>query len=339
MERICFLLEINEQNISVRLRFLVFYLFLFFLLVSCQSNSYTRDEAVRSLKVLNSDFVNFFSKTGEMEELAALKFIWNHDALPLPFPPEKFAAEKPWKPYNYEESKGVYTWDSIQQVFVRSEKSNIVRILFSTGNLPDGEFLLTDYMDTTLSSRPDFPLKMNAVLNLKGEERINIRHSAEVADDLPLRIDTEVETTDSKLVFSLNRTRKNNDGNLRINFSLENKGHRFIDAGADALIGYSSMGYYFNDIQFKMNMFNHLIKGRILYSKIDPTAREYAESFNANTDIKIYEVPGNHLVGNLVLGKTHEGELLDYFIRFTDGSKVPVSEYLPFLDKLLNMKL
>jgi hypothetical protein len=107
----------------------------------------------------------------------------------------------------------------------------------------------------------------------------------------------------------------------------------------DALIGYSSMGYYFNDIHFTMILFNHLIKGNILYSKIDPTDRDYAESFNANTNIQIFEMPGNHLVGNLVLGKTHNGELLDYFIRFNDGSKIPVSEYLPFLDKLLNMKL
>jgi hypothetical protein len=88
-----------------------------------------------------------------------------------------------------------------------------------------------------------------------------------------------------------------------------------------------------------MNLFNHLIKGHIVYSKIDPMAREYVESFNANSDIQIFEMPGNHLVGNLILGKTHEKELLDYFIRFNDGSEVLVSEYLPFLDKLLNMKL
>jgi hypothetical protein len=288
---------------------------------------------------LNSDFVNFFEKTGEMDELAALKFIWNHDNLPLPFPTEKFSADKPWKPYDYKESKGVYSWDSVQQVFVRKEKSDVVRILFSNGKITDGEFMLTEYTDTALSSRPDFPLKLKAVLNLEGKERLNIRHSAEVTDDLPLRINTEVQNKDSKMDFTLNRTRKNNDGGLKINFSLEHKSHRFIEAGAEAWIGYSSMGYYFNDIHFTMNLFSHRVKGHILYSKIDPTAREYVESFNANTNIQIFEMPGNHLVGNLVLGKTGAGELLDYYIRFSDGSKVLVSDYLPFLDKLLNMKL
>jgi hypothetical protein len=327
------------HNIIRWLRLLAFCLFLFSLLGSCQRKSYTHDEAVRSLKVLNSDFVNFFAKTNEMEEWAALKFIWDHDDLPLPFPPEKFAAEKPWKPFNYEESKGIYTWDSIQQVFVRIEKSDNVRILFSAGKITGGEFTLTDYVGASLSSRPDFPLKLDALLNLKGEERLSIRHSAEVADDLPLRINSEVDTKNSKLAFTLNRTRKDDEGSLKINFSLENRGHRFINAGIDAEIGYSSMGYYFNNIQFKMVLFNHQIIGNIAYGKIDPTASDYAESFNANTDIEIFEIPGNRLVGNLVLDKTLEEELLDYFIRFTDGSKVPVSEYLPFLDKLLNMKL
>jgi hypothetical protein len=328
-----------SRNKSGRLQLLLSVLFLLFLLVSCHRKNYSRDEAIRSLKVLNSDFVNLFAKTNEMEEMAALKFIWDHDNMPLPFPPEKFAEDKPWNPFNYESSKGVYTWDSLRKVFSKTGKSNMVRILFSTGNLPEGEFLLTDYVDTTLSSRPDFPLKLDALLNLKGEKRLDIRHSAEVADDLPLRIKTEVETKDSKLAFTLHRTRNKDNGDLKVNFNLENRGHRFIDTGVDALIGYSSMGYYFNDIHFEMHLFNHLIKGHILYSKIDPTAGEYAESFNANSDIQIFEMPGNHLVGNLVLGKTHNGELLDYFIRFTNGSKIPVSEYLPFLDKLLNMKL
>ena len=162
---------------------------------------------------------------------------------------------------------------------------------------------------------------------------------AGIADDLPLVIDTRIETNDSKSGASLKRSRNGDSGKMDVVLFFEYEGHRFIDAETDALIGYSPMGYFFRDIHFCIRLFNHLITGTINYGKIDPTARDYADSFNSNSDIQILELPGKYLVGNLVLEKVNQGELLDYFVRFTDGTKVRVSEYLPFLDKLLNIKL
>lgn len=315
------------------------YLVIVVVFVSCGRKYYQRDEAIRSLKVLNSDFTNFFTKAGEMEEMAALKFIWDHDSMPLPFPYEKYVADKPWHPYDYEASKGIYRWDSVPRAFIRTSGEQAVKVLFTTEKFQKGEFILTKYVAAKLSSRPDFPTVLDAVLKLRGEERMKIRHLAEVADDLPLRMNSGVKTKDSELHFQLNRTKENDSGDLYIQVYFENKGYRFIEAQMDASVGYSSMGYYYKDIRFDIKAFNHRVNGRINYGKVDPTARDYANSFNANSDIQISEMPGNIQVGKLVLGKSGNGELLDYFIRFTDGSQVHVAEYLPFLDKLLNMKL
>jgi hypothetical protein len=65
----------------------------------------------------------------------------------------------------------------------------------------------------------------------------------------------------------------------------------------NATIGYSSMGYYFEDIRFNMVVFSHLATGFIRYGLIDPTARDYAASFNAHSDIRLYEMPGKRLSG------------------------------------------
>jgi hypothetical protein len=60
------------------------------LLFSCRNQSYTYDEAVRSLKVLNSDLTNLFLEADEKEELRALRFLWEQESAPLPSPGEQF---------------------------------------------------------------------------------------------------------------------------------------------------------------------------------------------------------------------------------------------------------
>jgi hypothetical protein len=308
-------------------------------LVSCQRKEYSKEEAIRSLKVLNGDVSGFLTKAGEMEELTALRFIWDHDSLPLPFAMEKFSADQPWKPYDFNASKGKYFLDSIHPVFLKEEESREVSLLFSGPKIPEGEFILQDYQAAEISSRPDFPLKLEAELKLKGEKRMTIFHAAQVSDDLPEVVNSFIKTEDSGVSFTLRRTRKKETGTLSLLVNVEKKGFHFINADMNATIGYSSMGYYFEDIRFNMEVFSHLATGFIRYGLIDPTARDYASSFNAHSDIRLYEMPGKRLVGKLVLSKSPQGDLLDYFIRFKDGSLVPVSEYLPFLDKLLNMKI
>lgn len=310
--------------------------------ISCQKKEYSREEAIRSLKVLNGDVSGFLTKAGEMEEMAALRFLWDHDSLPLPFATEKFSADQPWKPYDFNASKGVYSLDSLRPVFLRKEESHEVSLLFSGPEIPEGEFMLKDYQAAEISSRPDFPLKLEAELKLKGlkgEKRMTISHAAQVSDDLPEAVNSSIKTEDSGVSFTLRRTRKKDDGTLFLQLDVEKKGFHFIRADLNATIGYSSMGYYFKDIRFNMEVFSHLATGFIRYGLIDPTARDYAASFNAHSDIRLYEMPGKRLVGKLVLSKSPQGDLLDYFIRFKDGSLVPVSEYLPFMDRLLNLKI
>lgn len=309
------------------------------LLFSCGRKNMGREEAIRSLKVLNSDFINFFSQAGEMQELRALRFLWDHDSVPLPFPQEKYSAGHPWTPYDFTSSLGVYRLDSIKNRFLPTGSDSVVRLRFSTADFNAGEFVLEKYRAAPLTSRPDFPLELMAHLRLDDQERLSVSHTAEVADDLPLHILSRVTTSASEMNFSLDRTRDGDNGSLLIRTSLAQKGFRFIDLQMNALIGYSAMGYYFNDITFTIKAFDHLIDGTIHYGLIDPTARDYARSFNTHSDIVIMEMPGRKVAGKLILAPNGQGDLLDYFIRFSDGHQVPVNEYLPFLNQLLYMKL
>jgi hypothetical protein len=120
---------------------------------------------------------------------------------------------------------------------------------------------------------------------------------------------------------------------------MEYLNRKLIQLQFNSEIGYSRMGYYFEKIDFKINLFSHVVTGKIDYDKINPTSEDYASSFNSNSVIQIFELPGKRKVGDIVLHTLPDGEILDYFVKFSNGQMIMVNEHLPVLNKILNLKL
>lgn len=104
----------------------------------------------------------------------------------------------------------------------------------------------------------------------------------------------------------------------------------------DSQIEYGKRSYFFKTIRFNLKLIDHTISGKINYSAIDPMASDYVGSFNSNSDILIKE--GQKVVGKIILNKTNNSELLDYFVRFSNGREIALCEYIPALKNLLNLK-
>lgn len=315
------------------------FIVIFVLLFSCRNQSYTYDEAVRSLKVLNSDLTNLFLEADEKEELKALRFLWGQESAPLPSPGERFTLGKPYKPFDFEASTGTWIWNADSAKFLRKEIQNKLDFYFSAKDFSNARFLVSQYESESVSSRPEFPVKMNAQLWIDGREKLTIEHAATVEDKMPLLIQTLVKGTDFEMSGNFNRTRSGNMGSIDSRFYLEYLTRKLIQFQFNSEIGYSRMGYYFDKIDFRINLFSHLVTGNIDYGRIDPTSEDYATSFNSNSVIQIFEMPGKRKVGDIVLHTLPDGELLDYHVKFSNGQMILVNEHLPVLDKILNLKL
>jgi hypothetical protein len=308
------------------------------LVIGCM-RSFDQAEAIRSLKVLNSDMANMFLTADEMPEMAALRYLWNQSTAPLPFPNEKFTFDKPYTSYNFEEEKGVYLWDTLISGFVKQSEAESVSIFFSGNTYPNAHFRITEFESLPISSRPDFPVKMEAVLLIEDNPTMQIQHAASVEDELPLQVNTSITGREYKIAAAFTRTRSGDTGTLSSQLTLNYETDRVIDFRLNAEIGYSSMGYYFEKISFDILLFRHTITGEIDYDMINPTAEDYATSFNAHSNIEIFERPMKRKVGNIVLAQVNQGELLDYHIKFRNNEKELLSEYLPIINKILNVKL
>ncbi len=301
-------------------------------LVGCNARM-SPAEADRSMKMLNGNLSGFLTTASEKPELQAMYFLFRESSSPLCLKQQSDTV-----PVLPEKKKGRFYWSAQRKQFEKHSPSDSIALYFPF----DGEngdsvfFLMPDFDVRSCKSRPDFPVRAKASLRV-GERVLSIDHAAAIEDNLPLTIDTEVKGNDYSAEFLLRRSKNGENGDLVTDFSIQTKGFTVASGEMNATIGYSRTGYFFRFIQFSLALMDHQIEGTIDYSKIDPTSSDYASSFNANSTIRISE-SGEGEVGTIVLGRSGEGELLDFFVRYSDGQQVLLSQHVPLLKKVLDFK-
>lgn len=315
-----------------------FCLLAFLILNACKSRQLNQAEADRSMKILNGNLVNLMSAGSEKPEFKALSFLLKQTSTPLPF----VKRENPTQPdtviFRLEERKGIYQWNQGEKIFYKLGNSEIISLYFPEEKSEANSlcFNLEKYQSQAYSSRPDFPTELEAILKMNDQKIASISHKAKISNNLPEHISTRINGTDYLAGLDLKRTQLNKEGTLLVDFFLKSKGFHVISGKLDAQIEYSKQGYFFKTINFRLKLIDHQIEGKINYSAINPTSSDYIDSFNSNSSILIFE--DRNEVGNIVLNKTDNNELLDYFVRFSNGKEILLSEYIPALKKLLNLK-
>jgi|GEM_PF-1151451 len=298
-----------------------------------------REEAERSLKVLNSNLVNFISLSSEKPEIQGLYFLLDEPASPLTLTQNRNFFKRGTSSDSPAKLKGIYQWYPGKKLFEKKDTSKQLVLLFPLEEKPgdSARFVLSEFESQDCKSRPEFPVTIKADMFINGLKKLTIDHQAEVQDNLPLHVSGLVAGDGYKLIYHLNRTRQEESGTIDLDLILKANGFELCSFGANAKIGYSRQGYYFRYISFQLKIFEHEITGELDYSKIDPTASDYIDLFNRYSRIGIRETAGPE-VGNIILGETGNGELLDYFVKFANGDKVLLSSYIPMLKKILNYK-
>jgi hypothetical protein len=185
-----------------------------FIVASGCTRSFNQAEAIRSLKVLNSDLANMLLTADEMPEITALRYLWEQPTAPLPFPNEKFIFNKPYISYNFEQTKGIYKWDTLASGFIKQSESESASFYFSGAGFHNALFRITGFKSLPISSRPDFPIFMDAAMLIDNKQYMQINHTATVEDELPLKVNTYISGRDYKISGTFNRTRSGDTGTL-----------------------------------------------------------------------------------------------------------------------------
>lgn len=318
--------------------YLSYLLLLIFITTACSRKQFTPEEADRSMKVLNSNLINILTAGSEKPEYQALAFLLNLENSPLPFHKSTNSTSPDTSKYSFEKNKGIYLWDVETKAFKKSKDANIISLHLPTGTSGANDLWLdlNKYENQAYSSRPNLPVQIDAAIRSEKNQFATIKHTANITNNLPENISTLIKGLDYEAGFELKRTQIKNEGKLNLELFLKVKNFEVISANVDAQVEYSRNSYFFKTIDFYLKLQDHHVIGKINYGEINPTAADYIDSFNSNSSIILFE--GNHQVGKIILNKTDNKELLDYFVRFSDGKETLLSTYIPALKKLLNLK-
>lgn len=305
---------------------------------SCSRSQMTPEEADRSMKILNGNLVNLISTGSEKPEYKALAFLFEQVSTPLPFVKRANPTDLDTAVYRIGEKRGNYEWNATTRTFKKNSNSEIVIIHFplEKSETNNTVFSLKKYKSQPYSSRPDFPVEVEAILNSGNQQVLSVNHRATIDNNLPEEIFSQIDGTDYQLGLGLKRTREGKLGKLRLDIWMKTKGIKVISGKVDADIEYSRRSYFFKYITFRLKLIDHTVDGIINYSAIDPTSADYINSFNSNSKIIIRE--GQNEVGKVILNKMNNSELLDYFVCFSNDRKILLTEYIPLLKKVLNLK-
>lgn len=291
-------------------------------------------EAEKSLKALNSDLINLADKTGETDEVKAIRFLLNQCDSPFPFRISNH--EGMLKNFNFNEQKGNYLWNGLQKKFEKTGNRDEIVIQMDSILLKPATFIITAYESAVVSSQPEFPVKMNAYLMTAGDTTMKLQLSSKITDGLPEWVELNLTGNDYEIQLHLKRTRLGDEGTMNCDMEFKVSGSKVTEVHFDSKIGYSRQGYFFNYIKYHAAVFSHRVEGYCNYANVNPTAVDYARSFNDNTKTELFEGK-NRKIGDVIL-TVSDDELLGFSIRFGDGSLGKPEDYLILYRKIMNLK-
>ncbi|WP_319499863.1 hypothetical protein [uncultured Draconibacterium sp.] len=306
------------------------------ILISCNNGKLSKKDAERSLKVLNSDMINFGAELNEATEMKALEFVMSAPENPFPVykNTNRFISTKT---FDFSQWHGIYEWSDYEKLFKKTGDSKNIILQIDNSELKDISIIINDYQTEKVSSGEPFPKVCQIEITQNKKTIWEFDFTSKISNNLPEDLKLRIKGESYQVNANLKRTTNGDSGKLFVDFTFKYLLKTLIKSKLDCNIGYSRQGYYFKQLKLDQLLFGHHLAGDIDYAKVDPTAQDYAASFNENSNLELFE-NGRGKVGDLILATVENDELVDYHIQFTDKSKALLGSYLPVFNKFINLK-
>jgi hypothetical protein len=311
------------------------------LLFSCRNERVlSPEEALKSIKALDSDITNFIASAEEKETVRALKFLVMEPSSPLHYDngipgdmmKNSVTNTDPWL--------GNYSWMADSLKFRHEKAEEKIQITFPLEDAPGNDILLSI---PWLSCHPFFtsscfPDSLSARMTSGTEELLNVAYKAEFQDQWPSDIHLEFNSENSHGNLQVIRTRTGDIGDIAANVILQVRGHDILSGKIYYSIGYAGDQIFIRTVEPDFRIFDVSITGKLDYTKVDPASKDYVRIFNEHCNIAFKDRSSGNEIGIFGLGLDESGELLEWVIRLSDGSNASLYDHIVLFRKLMDYK-
>lgn len=310
-------------------------------LFSCQpKKELSPEEAIRTLKVLDSDLTNLVSKGQEHPSVIGLNFLLDQATSPLSTSYGMPALLLQDSLKNLEGWKGTYTWNKDALKFLKTASDKTVNIVFplAGGELNDARCNISMYSSQPSMSAACFPSELLGTMEYKGKEIMKISYKAEILENWPSKIRLDLSGDGFEGYCHMERRRKGDDGIIIIRFDFSAAGKPVLQGKIKADIGYNGKEIFVKTFEPDIRIFDINIDGILDYRNVDPASAEYVRSFNDNCHIIFREKRNKKIIGTFGLGKGENVELPEWVLYLSDGSTASLKDYILVFKKLMDYK-
>jgi hypothetical protein len=310
-------------------------------LFSCQpKKELSPEEAIRTLKVLDSDLTNLVSKGQEHPSVIGLNFLLSQATSPLSTSYGMPAILLKDSLKSLESWKGTYTWNKDALRFLKTASDETVNMIFplAGGELNDARCNISMYSSQPSMSANCFPAEFLGTMENNGKEIMKISYKAEFHEGWPSKIRLDLSGDGFEGYCHMERRRNGDDGIIIFRFDFSAAGKPVLQGKIKADIGYNGKQIFVKTIEPDIRIFDINIDGVLDYSKVDPTSTEYVRSFNDNCHFIVREKRNRKIIGTFGLGKEENGDLLEWVLYLSDGSQASLKDYILVFKKLMDYK-
>jgi hypothetical protein len=297
------------------------------------------EDAIRALKVLDSDMTNLVSKGQEHPSVTSLAFLLNQASSPLSTNSGMPAILLKDSLQNLGNWNGTYTWNKDSLKFLKTPGKVVKMIFPMAGDLNnDVSCTISMYSSQPSMSAKCFPAELLGTMEYKGKEILKILYKAEFRENWPSKIQFEISGDGFEGYCHMERRRLGDNGVIITRFDFSASGKNVLEGKIKTDIGYNGNQIFVKTIEPEIRLFEMNINGVLDYSKVDPTGEDYIKSFNDNCHILFRESRNKKIIGNFGLGKEENGDLLEWTLYLSDGSKASLQDYILVFKKLMDFK-
>ncbi len=312
--------------------------------MSCsQQKALTKAEAEKALKVLDSDINRLLLAAAESKWQAAISSLVDLKGAPIPHIRYSSADSVKHKLISFNVTDkwawptGHYTWSRKRATFdfVSNSSNQIVVDYPLKGSLINNARCKIDAFENGQSgSYINIPSVFKATFWVDNRQVASFLHEMKVEQQVPVYIRLSLKGDEFESKVSLDNQLSGQYGQVKLNAIIEVLGQEVMDATVNCKIKLNGGGSYsIEDAHFVSRLFEIETTGHINYAQISPTSPAYDQEFNRYSKIQFEE--NGSIIGDVVLSRLPNEDRFDFFLKFTEGSPQPLSNYLLSFQKLM----
>lgn len=300
-------------------------------------------EAKKYLRAFDNELIHFVGKIGETKAYRAMWKLFSLKNAPLPyiFSTSKSKNENCGQ-FEFNKVKGVYRYDEICGSFVRTESCDSIVIDFPFRSEHDtmARFVITDYSEGLTLLQMMYPTRFNAYLKIGNRVMLSVHHDGSISHGVPVSGELKIGLPGFSIQTRLQTKLFRSYGMLKLDLSLWEDSKEIMTWITQSKVTFAADNtLVYNNVKMDLKMYPVRVKMSIDYQSINPRTTDFVDDFNQNSEIALFTLSHNRLIGNVKLIDRVQSDKLNVAVVYDDKSYELLEGFLLSASKILNIKI